>query len=157
MGIDTTSLPWQRKTIRPCGNEEKPEWASTQISPSMFPITVFRSGNEEKPEMEVNHTSFKTNLSFDEIQDVLLFSLDKSINDVLNELISKISGDHTKVVKLDFDLAKSKLDFNSYYRLVNVFYKKVFLDKVSLLVKVKDYIDGRQMCSQDNIESLLSL
>ena len=50
-----------------CGNEEKPEWASTQISPSMFPITVFRSGNEEKPEMEVNHTSFKTNLSFDEI------------------------------------------------------------------------------------------
>ena len=67
MGIDTTSLPWQRKTIRPCGNEEKPEWASTQISPSMFPITVFRSGNEEKPEMEVNHTSFKTNLSFDEI------------------------------------------------------------------------------------------
>lgn len=99
----------------------------------------------------------KINLSFDEIQDVLLFSLDKSINDVLNELISKISGDHTKVVKLDFDLAKSKLDFNSYYRLVNVFYKKVCLDKVSLLVKVKDYIDGRQMCSQDNIESLLSL
>ena len=24
-------------------------------------------GNEEKPEMEVNRTSFKTNLSFDEI------------------------------------------------------------------------------------------
>ena len=37
-----------------------------------YPVPFFgwlciRSGKEEKPEMEVNHTSFKTNLSFDEI------------------------------------------------------------------------------------------
>ena len=32
-----------------------------------FSVTSLISGNEEKPEMEVNHTSFKTNLSFDEI------------------------------------------------------------------------------------------
>ena len=66
MGIDTFLFNFVFIVIT-SGNEEKPEWASTQISPSMFPITVFRSGNEEKLEMEVNRTSFKTNLSLDEI------------------------------------------------------------------------------------------
>ena len=48
------------------GNEEKPEWALTLVL-FHFKFLLLCGGNEEKPEMEVNHTSFKTNLSFDEI------------------------------------------------------------------------------------------
>lgn len=38
-------------------------------NPPMISCNFFKrlSGNEEKPEMEVNRTSFKTNLSLDEI------------------------------------------------------------------------------------------
>ena len=48
------------------GNEEKPEWALTLFS-LLFQGIKKPRGNEEKPEMEVNRTSFKTNLSLDEI------------------------------------------------------------------------------------------
>ena len=49
-----------------CGNEEKPEWALTLVL-FHFKFLLLCGGNEEKPEMEVNRTSFKTNLSLDEI------------------------------------------------------------------------------------------
>ena len=47
-------------------NEEKPEWALTHYD-RLISKFVQLCGNEEKPEMEVNRTSFKTNLSLDEI------------------------------------------------------------------------------------------
>ena len=66
MGIDTHDA-FVNTSIFFSGNEEKPEWALTQLLCIRHLYGYPLSGNEEKPEMEVNHTSFKTNLSFDEI------------------------------------------------------------------------------------------
>lgn len=100
----------------------------------------------------------KINFDFNEINSIFLSYLDinKNISKIMSELISRISEGET-LIRVNFDLAKSNLDYYSYYKLVNFFYKKIFLDKITLLNKIKDYIDNRQICSQDNIDSLLSL
>lgn len=100
----------------------------------------------------------KIKFDLNEINVIFLSYLDisKNISKIMSDLISRISEGET-LIRVDFDLAKSNLDYRSYYALVNFFYKKIFLDKITLLNKIKDYIDNRQICSQDNIDSLLSL
>ena len=66
MGIDTRTYHTAFAFRLERGNEEKPEWALTLVL-FHFKFLLLCGGNEEKPEMEVNRTSFKTNLSLDEI------------------------------------------------------------------------------------------
>ena len=66
MGIDTLRWVSPAHMFPQRRNEEKPEWALTHYD-RLISKFVQLCGNEEKPEMEVNRTSFKTNLSLDEI------------------------------------------------------------------------------------------
>lgn len=74
----------------------------------------------------------------------------------MKDIVSELKDIEILGVTINFDSLKSNLGYNSFYKLINFVYNDLFLNRKKALKKINEYISGKKIENEFDLDSLLN-
>ena len=74
----------------------------------------------------------------------------------MKDIVSELKDIEMLGVAINFDSLKSNLGYNSFYKLINFVYNDLFLNRKKALKNINEYISGKKIENEFDLDSLLN-
>lgn len=103
------------------------------------------------------HDNYSSYIRFDEneIISILPSSYFRPIGKI-KDIISELKDGEMLEDAINLDSLKSNLEYNSFYKLIDFIYNDLFLNRKKALKKINEYIDGKKIENEFDLDSLLN-
>lgn len=103
------------------------------------------------------HDNYSSDIRFDEneIISILPSNYFRPIGKI-KDIISELKDGEMLEDAINLDSLKSNLEYNSFYKLIDFIYNDLFLNRKKALKKINEYIDGKKIENEFDLDSLLN-